>query len=109
MRKLFHFSSDVTQSRSAQVGPFTLVGNGTAIGDNTTITNSVIGEGCTIGCNVSIEGSYIWNNVTIQDDCKLSHSIVCDGVVIKTGSVLDPGVILSFKVCDIILDYQITI
>lgn len=89
---------DVSQSRSAQVGPFTLVGNGTVIGDKTTITNSIIGQGCTIGRNVSIEGSYIWNNVTIQDDCKLSHAIVCDGVVIKAGAVLEPGVILSFKV-----------
>lgn len=97
-RRGMYRAPDVTQSRSALVGPFTLVGKGTTIGDNTTITNSVIREGCTIGCNVSIEGSYIWKNVTIQDDCKLSHAIVCDGVVIKTGSVLEPGVILSFKV-----------
>ncbi|XP_058108027.1 uncharacterized protein LOC131251361 isoform X2 [Magnolia sinica] len=91
-------ASDVTQSRSAQIGPFSFVGKGTIIGDNTTITNSVIGEGCTIGCNVSIEGSYIWNNVTIQDDCKLSHAVVCNDVVIKAGAALKPGVILSFKV-----------
>nr|DAD27618.1 TPA_asm: hypothetical protein HUJ06_029086 [Nelumbo nucifera] len=97
-RQGMYKASEVKQSRSAQIGPFTLVGNNTSIGDNSKISNSVIGEGCNIGSNVSIEGSYIWNNVTIQDDCKLRHAIVCDGVVLKTGAVLEPGVILSFKI-----------
>ncbi|KAH7529231.1 hypothetical protein FEM48_Zijuj05G0162700 [Ziziphus jujuba var. spinosa] len=85
-------------SRSAQIGPFTVIGNGTKIGNHTTITSSVIGEGCNIGSNVSIEGSYIWDNVTIGDGCKLRHAIVCAGVIMKSGAVLEPGVILSFKV-----------
>ncbi|PIA29915.1 hypothetical protein AQUCO_05800177v1 [Aquilegia coerulea] len=97
-RQGMYKASDIRQSRSAQIGPFTLVGNGTTIGDHSKISNSVIGEGCTIGSNVTIEGSYIWSNVTIQDGCQIRHSIVCDGVVIKSGAVLEPGVILSFKV-----------
>ncbi|KAK9919652.1 hypothetical protein M0R45_028238 [Rubus argutus] len=91
-------ASEIGQSRSAQIGPFTVIGNGTKIGDNTKISNSVIGEGCSIGPNVSIEGSYVWNNVTIEDGCKLRHVIVCDGVIMKSGAVLEPGVVLSFKV-----------
>ncbi|XP_011621032.1 translation initiation factor eIF-2B subunit epsilon isoform X1 [Amborella trichopoda] len=91
-------ASDVIQSRSAHIGPLSLVGEGTVIGDNSMIWNSVIGRGCTIGCNVSIENCYIWDSVTIQDKCKLRHAVVCDGVVLKTGAVLEPGVILSFKV-----------
>lgn len=87
------------QSRSAEIGPFTVIGNGTTIGSNTKISNSVVGEMCTIGSNVSIEGSYIWNNVAIEDGCKLMHAIICDGVTVKTGAVLEPGVVLSFKVC----------
>ncbi|XP_040941002.1 translation initiation factor eIF-2B subunit epsilon isoform X2 [Gossypium hirsutum] len=55
-------------------------------------------ERCTIGSNVTIEGSYIWNNVTIEDGCQLRNAIVCDGVILKSGAVLQPGVILSFKV-----------
>lgn len=90
---------EVVQSRSAEIGPFTVIGIGTKIGSNTKISNSVVGEGCTIGSNISIEGSYLWNNVTIEDDCKLMHAIVCDGVVMKSGTVLEPGVVLSFKVC----------
>ncbi|XP_038970929.1 translation initiation factor eIF-2B subunit epsilon [Phoenix dactylifera] len=89
---------EVNQSRTAQIRAFSLVGNGTTIGDHSEISNSVIGQGCTIGRNVSIQGSYIWDNVIIEDDCKLSHALVCDGVHLRAGVVLEPGVILSFKV-----------
>ncbi|PKI44627.1 hypothetical protein CRG98_034982, partial [Punica granatum] len=88
----------IVQSRSAQIGPLTVIGTGTRIGDNTKISNSVIGKGCDIGSNVLIEGCHIWDNVTIEDGCQLRHSIVCDGVVMKSGAVLSPGVVLSFKV-----------
>ncbi|KAK4798811.1 hypothetical protein SAY86_031137 [Trapa natans] len=97
-REGIYRATEIVQSRSAQIGPLTVIGNGTRIGNNTKITNSVIGKGCSIGSNVLIEGSYIWDNVTVEDGCQLKHSIVCDGVVIKSGSVLSPGVVLSFKV-----------
>ncbi|RRT76001.1 hypothetical protein B296_00030656 [Ensete ventricosum] len=89
---------DVVQSRSAQIGAVTLIGSGSTIGDHSVISNSVIGQECTIGRNVSVHGCYIWNNVIIEDDCKLNHAIVCDGVHLRTGVVLEPGVILSFKI-----------
>ncbi|BAT88014.1 hypothetical protein VIGAN_05144500 [Vigna angularis var. angularis] len=89
---------EISQSQSAVIGPFTVIGSGTKIGNNSKILNSVIGEGCKIGSNVIIEGCYIWDNIIIEDGCKLQHAIVCDGVIIKSGAVLEPGVILSFKV-----------
>ena len=100
---ILHHSSEVIQSRSAQIGPFSLVGEGTTIGDHSCIFNSVIGKGCTIGHNVCIQGSYIWDNVTIEDDCKIHYAVVCDGVHLSAGVVLEPGVILSFKVHFLIL------
>ncbi|KAK3418471.1 hypothetical protein EUGRSUZ_H04421 [Eucalyptus grandis] len=89
---------EIGQSRSAQIGPHTVIGTNTTIGSNTKITNSVVGKNCAIGSNVLIEGSYVWDNVTIEDGCELRHAIVCDGVIMKSGSVLKPGVVLSFKV-----------
>ncbi|KAG1338014.1 translation initiation factor eIF-2B subunit epsilon [Cocos nucifera] len=71
---------EVDQSRTAQIRAFSLIGNGTTIGDHSVISYSVIGQSCSIGRNVSIQGSYIWDNVIIEDDCKLSHALVCDGV-----------------------------
>ncbi|KAL1828028.1 hypothetical protein ACET3Z_006440 [Daucus carota] len=97
-RQGMYRASEVGQSRSAQIGPSTVIGNGTTIGNKTAISNSVVGEGCCIGSNVTIEGCYIWHNVTIEDGCKLKHAIICDGVILKAGAVLEPGVVLSFKV-----------
>ncbi|KAI9186794.1 hypothetical protein LWI28_020940 [Acer negundo] len=97
-RQGMYRASEIVQSCSSQIGPFTVIGYGTKIGNDTKVSSSVIGEGCTIGSNVLIEGSYIWDNVTIEDGCELRHVIVCDGVILKAGAVLKPGVVLSFKV-----------
>ncbi|GLT59688.1 hypothetical protein SLA2020_324940 [Shorea laevis] len=97
-RQGMYRATEIVLSRSAQIGPFSVIGYGTKIGNDTKISNSVIGEGCSIGSNVSIEGSYIWNNVVIEDGCELKHAIVCDGVIMKSGAILEPGVVLSFKV-----------
>ncbi|KAH7669778.1 translation initiation factor eIF-2B subunit epsilon protein [Dioscorea alata] len=97
-RQGIYRAPDVILSRSAHVGAFSFVGNGTTIGDHSHISTSVIGQRCVIGKNVVIESSYIWDNVTIEDGCKLSHALVCDGVHLRAGVILESGVILSFKV-----------
>ncbi|KAK1298706.1 hypothetical protein QJS10_CPB14g01256 [Acorus calamus] len=97
-RQGLYRAPEIIQSHSTRIHPFSLVGNATIIGNNSTILNSVIGHGCSIGHNVSIKGCFIWDNVTIEDDCKLDYAIVCDGAYIKAGAVLEAGVILSFKV-----------
>lgn len=97
-REGIYKAPDSSQSRSARIDSFTVLGNATSVGDYTTISNSVIGKSCKIGHNVVIEGSYVWDNVTIEDGCKLSHALICDGVYLRAGVALEPGVILSFKV-----------
>ncbi|KAG5056145.1 hypothetical protein JHK85_008655 [Glycine max] len=78
-RQGIYRASEISQSQSAVIGPFTVIGSGTKIGHNTKILNSVIGEGCKIGSNVIIEGCYIWDNISIEDGCKLQHAIVVVG------------------------------
>ncbi|XP_072960472.1 uncharacterized protein [Typha angustifolia] len=97
-RQGIYKAPEVCLSHFAQICAYSLVGSGTSIGDYSVISDSVVGQGCTIGRNVSIHGSYIWDNVIIEDDCKISHAIICDGVHLRNGVVLEPGVILSFKV-----------
>ncbi|MED6169236.1 hypothetical protein PIB30_019708 [Stylosanthes scabra] len=97
-RQGMYRASEISQSQSAVIGPFTVIGFGTKIGNNTIISDSVIGKGCKIGSNVCIKGCYIWDHVTIEDGCKLNHAIVCNEVTLKSGAILEPGVILSFKV-----------
>ncbi|KAI3825859.1 hypothetical protein L1987_07550 [Smallanthus sonchifolius] len=93
-----YMASEISLSYSSKIGRFTYIGKGSSIGGGTVISNSVIGEGCKIGSNVLIDGCYIWNNVTIENGCELKHAILCDGVVMKSESVLEPGVVLSFNV-----------
>lgn len=81
------FWSEIGQSGSAQIGPFTVIGHGTTIGNKTSISNSVVGESCSIGSNLTIEGCYIWHNVTVEDGCKLKHAILCDGGDIEGRSI----------------------
>lgn len=47
-----------------------------------------------------IEGCHLWDGVTIEDDAHLQYSVVCDGATVKSGAILEPGVVLSFRVCD---------
>ncbi|KAG7575670.1 W2 domain [Arabidopsis thaliana x Arabidopsis arenosa] len=58
----------------------------------------IFGNGCSIGSNVVIQGSYIWNNVTVEDGCEIRNAVVCDGVKVSAGSIVQAGVVLSFKV-----------
>lgn len=73
------------------------------MGNHSVISESVVGQDCTIGNNVTINDCYIWDSVIIEDDCKLSHALLCNGVHLRKGAVLEPGVILSFKVMILIL------
>ncbi|XP_046734185.1 translation initiation factor eIF-2B subunit epsilon [Diprion similis] len=46
------------------------------VGENTSITGSVIGKDCNLGSNVRIENSYLLGNVTIEDDCVIKNSVL---------------------------------
>jgi translation initiation factor eIF-2B subunit epsilon len=68
------------------------------VGTHSFIERSTIGKKCVIGKNVKITNCYIWNKVEIQDGCELADSIICDNVVIKRGSKISSGSIISFGV-----------
>ncbi|KAJ6917761.1 hypothetical protein NC652_019938 [Populus alba x Populus x berolinensis] len=44
-REGMYRASEIEQSRSAHIGPFTVIGKGTRIGNNSNISNSVSGKG----------------------------------------------------------------
>ena len=75
-----------------------MVGPGSEIGSQTTVSYSVIGRNCRIGANVHLQNVYVWDNVTIEDNCVLNTAILCDGAVVKRGSTVQPGCILSYDV-----------
>ncbi|KAJ3409732.1 hypothetical protein HDV05_004289 [Chytridiales sp. JEL 0842] len=73
-------------SQRTQVGPDSMVGEGTRLGERTGVKKSVIGKHCIIGRNVKIVGSVIMDHVIIDDNVKLEGSIVCNDAKIGESS-----------------------
>jgi translation initiation factor eIF-2B subunit epsilon len=80
------------------LGRRTVIGQGTSIGDKTTVKNTVLGRNCKIGKNVTLEGAYIWDNVVIGDGTTVRQAIIADGVVLGNKCAVEPGSLLSFGV-----------
>lgn len=75
-----------------------LIGQGTIIGSNCKITNSVIGQNCVIGDAVILDRACVWNNVKIKNGTKVQQSVVCDNAEVKENVVLQKHCVLAFNV-----------
>ncbi|XP_039344682.1 translation initiation factor eIF-2B subunit epsilon [Mauremys reevesii] len=75
-----------------------LIGQGTVIGSNCSITNSVIGQNCKIGDEVILDGAFLWNGVHIADHVEIRQSIVCDEAEVKEKVKLNPHCVLTSQV-----------
>ena len=67
-----------------------------ALGNDTSVTRSVIGHNCLVGCNVTIKNSYILSNTKIENNCIITNSVVFPNCIIKEGAkingcILHPG------------------
>ncbi|KAL5333042.1 nucleotide-diphospho-sugar transferase [Aspergillus crustosus] len=89
---------NVTLARSCVVGRRTVIGQGTSLGDKTTVKDTVLGRNCKIGKNVTLEDAYIWDNVVIRDGTTVRQAIIADDVVIGNKCTVEPGSLLSFGV-----------
>ena len=97
-RHNIYLNANVSLGKGTVLCEDVVVGPGTVVGVDTTITRSSIGRNCKIGERVRIEGSFIWDGVTIENGSVINHSIVCDGAHIKTNVTVSPGCILSYGV-----------
>merc|ERR1712093_208147 len=85
----------LTLSRSCKVGASSVVGSRVAIDDMTTIQNSVIGPGTRIGKNCTITNSYMANDVVVDDGCVITDSILAEGASIGKMSTLTAGTLIG--------------
>ncbi|XP_043926135.1 translation initiation factor eIF-2B subunit epsilon [Protopterus annectens] len=90
--------SEVSLGHGSIMEENVLIGQGTVIGSNCKITNSVIGQNCVIGDAVILDRAYIWNNVKIKNGTKIQQSIICDNVEVKESVVLQKHCVLAFNV-----------
>jgi translation initiation factor eIF-2B subunit epsilon len=93
-----YMGRDVMLSRSAEIGPNTVLGAGVTVGEGTTITRSVIGSNVSIGPNCRIDGAYIWDSVMIEGDSIIESSIIADNVRIRSGVVINRGCMVTSNV-----------
>jgi len=97
-RQMIYKEKDVKLSRSCIIGPSSSLGEGTQIGDNSQILQSVIGRNCKIGNHVMIKGAFLWDNVVVENGATVVSSILCDGVKIGPKAMVQKGCIVSFNV-----------
>ncbi|KAG9517268.1 nucleotide-diphospho-sugar transferase, partial [Aureobasidium melanogenum] len=88
----------VVLARSCHIGPRTVIGRATAIGDGSEISNSVIGRRCIIGRNVKISGAYIWDDASIGDGTVVKDAIVANEASVGRKCNIMPGALLSYGV-----------
>ena len=92
------YAEQQVQMRGFKIGCDVCIGNNTAIGEGSRISQSVIGRNCRIGKNVTILGSYLQDNVVVLDNAVLTNAMVCESAVLRQSVVVEPGAIVSFNV-----------
>ncbi|XP_004834963.1 translation initiation factor eIF-2B subunit epsilon [Heterocephalus glaber] len=75
-----------------------LLGPGTVIGSNCSITNSVIGPGCHIGDSVVLDQAYLWRGVRVAAGAQIHQSLLCDHAEVKERVILKPHCVLTSQV-----------
>ncbi|XP_050002384.1 translation initiation factor eIF2B subunit epsilon [Alexandromys fortis] len=75
-----------------------LLGAGTVIGSNCSITNSVIGPNCHIGDNVVLNQAYLWQGVRVAAGSQIHQSLLCDKAEVKERVTLKPHCVLTSQV-----------
>ncbi|KZT68221.1 nucleotide-diphospho-sugar transferase [Daedalea quercina L-15889] len=85
----------VIMSRTAKVGPNTLIGAHTSIADGASISGSVIGQRCKIGPGAVLKGAYIFDDTEVGEGALVENSIVGSGVQIGSGSTVRTGCLIA--------------
>jgi translation initiation factor eIF-2B subunit epsilon len=95
---VYKSNENVKISRTANIKEEVVIGKGTSVGNNSTISHTILGKDNKIGNSVNIVNSHIWNNVIIEDNVSIDSAIICDGAVIRQGAVIPKGCVISYHV-----------
>jgi translation initiation factor eIF-2B subunit epsilon len=88
----------VILARDCVIGPRTVIGRGSSIGDKSVITNSIIGRHCQIGRNVRIDGAYLWNYASVGDGSTITKSVIANEASIGRKCTIEAGALISYGV-----------
>ncbi|XP_053549529.1 translation initiation factor eIF-2B subunit gamma [Bombina bombina] len=79
-----HSSAVITDK--LMVGPDSMIGQGTQVGEKTSVKHSLLGSSCCIKDRVKITNCIIMNGVTVHEGCNLQGSLICNNAVIESGA-----------------------
>jgi translation initiation factor eIF-2B subunit epsilon len=97
-RGLLYQEHGIALARSCVIGRRTILGQGTSVGDKTTIVKSVLGRNCKIGKNAILENTYIWDGAVVGDGTEIRGAILAHNVIVGDCCKVEPGVLLSSRV-----------
>ncbi|ODV91189.1 hypothetical protein CANCADRAFT_15132, partial [Tortispora caseinolytica NRRL Y-17796] len=93
-----YIESDVSIGRYCDIGYETLIGAGTTLGPNSSVSSSCVGRRCSIGENTRITNSFLFSDVTVGRHSNIEGAIVADGAAIGDNCLIPSGCIVSFGV-----------
>ncbi|XP_063795507.1 translation initiation factor eIF2B subunit gamma isoform X2 [Pseudophryne corroboree] len=79
-----HLSAVLTDK--LMVGPDSMIGAQTQVGEKTSIKHSLLGSNCVIKDRVKITNCIIMNGVTVHDSCTIQGSVICNSAVLESGA-----------------------
>jgi len=85
-----YIGENVTISSGAEIGEYTVIGDGCRIAHGASIKNSIIGPGSYIGKRAEIRGALICGGCVVKADAQMY-----DGSVLGAKSVLSEGAVVS--------------
>ncbi|KAI9291603.1 nucleotide-diphospho-sugar transferase [Neoconidiobolus thromboides FSU 785] len=94
-RQQVYKERDVVLANSCQVERRTVIGEGSSIGSETKVRDSVIGRNCSIDNNVELNGAYLFDDVIVEDNCVINNAIIGKGVKVLKGSKVSKGCIIA--------------
>jgi mannose-1-phosphate guanylyltransferase/phosphomannomutase len=87
--------ANVKVSPSAKMIGLVMLGDGTVIGDDVIIENSVIGKNCDISRGSKIVESILWDNVRIDKDSSVNRAIIASNSMIGERAMLEEGSVVA--------------
>ncbi|XP_014668054.1 PREDICTED: translation initiation factor eIF-2B subunit epsilon-like [Priapulus caudatus] len=93
---IYLHQENVTLARGCELSQNVVIGEGSTVGMDTHIANSVIGRNCKIGKDVKIEGAYLWDGVVVGDGCIVARCILADAVQLCERVTIEAGCVVSY-------------
>ena len=89
------YGKNVTISPTASLEGLVIIGDGSVIGDNAVIENSVIGKNCEIGRGSKITESTLWDNVKVGKESILDRTVVASNTTVGERALLEEGSVIA--------------